>query len=101
MRFLCLLIDSFYLFIEDLLKKQGNRKKDLSVIHYLTVYYASLVNNLLTSVYDIMQLKKLKLKKNNWSSESYKFDEVFTESASQKRVYEVVAKPVVEVFAVG
>lgn len=45
-----------------------------------------------------MQLKKLSLKKNNWSSESYKFDEVFTESASQKRIYEVVAKPVVEVF---
>ncbi|KAK9064079.1 hypothetical protein SSX86_017951 [Deinandra increscens subsp. villosa] len=42
------------------------------------------------------ELKKLKLKKNNWSSESYRFDEVFTESASQKRVYEAVAKPVVE-----
>ncbi|KAD2804795.1 hypothetical protein E3N88_38172 [Mikania micrantha] len=42
------------------------------------------------------ELNKLKLKKNNWSSESYKFDEVFTESASQKRVYEAVAKPVVE-----
>lgn len=42
------------------------------------------------------ELKKLNLKKNNWSSESYKFDEVFTESASQKRIYEVVAKPVVE-----
>ncbi|KAI3458936.1 hypothetical protein Pfo_015599 [Paulownia fortunei] len=42
------------------------------------------------------ELKRLKLRKNNWSSESYRFDEVFTESASQKRVYEVVAKPVVE-----
>ncbi|KAL3838294.1 hypothetical protein ACJIZ3_022885 [Penstemon smallii] len=42
------------------------------------------------------ELKRLKLKKNNWSSEAYRFDEVFTESASQKRVYEVVAKPVVE-----
>ncbi|KNA07435.1 hypothetical protein SOVF_171950 [Spinacia oleracea] len=42
------------------------------------------------------ELKKLSLKKNNWSSESYKFDEVFTESASQKRIYEVVAKPVIE-----
>lgn len=42
------------------------------------------------------ELKRLKLKKNNWSSESYRFDEVFTESASQKRVYEAVAKPVVE-----
>ncbi|PWZ52316.1 Kinesin-like protein KIN-UA [Zea mays] len=40
--------------------------------------------------------KRLKLKKNNWSCESYKFDEVFSESASQKRVYEAVAKPVVE-----
>jgi hypothetical protein len=46
-----------------------------------------------------MQLKKLNLKKNNWSSDSYKFDEVFTETASQKRVYEVVAKPVVEVIS--
>ncbi|XVF75593.1 hypothetical protein PTKIN_Ptkin13bG0199200 [Pterospermum kingtungense] len=42
------------------------------------------------------ELKRLKLRKNNWSSESYKFDEVFSETASQKRVYEVVAKPVVE-----
>ncbi|XP_041022591.1 kinesin-like protein KIN-UC isoform X4 [Juglans microcarpa x Juglans regia] len=42
------------------------------------------------------ELKRLKLRKNNWSSESYRFDEVFTETASQKRVYEVVAKPVVE-----
>ncbi|CAL9094796.1 unnamed protein product [Musa textilis] len=42
------------------------------------------------------ELRRLKLKKNNWSSESYKFDEVFTESASQRRVYEAVAKPVVE-----
>uniref|UniRef100_K4A5N0 Kinesin-like protein n=1 Tax=Setaria italica TaxID=4555 RepID=K4A5N0_SETIT len=38
--------------------------------------------------------KRLKLKKNNWSCESYRFDEVFSENASQKRVYEVVAKPV-------
>ncbi|PWA51415.1 kinesin-like protein KIN-UC [Artemisia annua] len=42
------------------------------------------------------ELKRLKLKKNNWSSESYRFDEVFTEAASQMRVYEAVAKPVVE-----
>lgn len=40
--------------------------------------------------------KRLKLKKNNWSCEYYKFDEVLSENASQKRVYEVVAKPVVE-----
>ncbi|MFS8009143.1 putative kinesin-like protein [Helianthus anomalus] len=43
-----------------------------------------------------MQLKKLKLRKYNLT-ESYRFDEVFTESASKKRVYAVVAKPVVEV----
>ncbi|XP_020522021.1 kinesin-like protein KIN-UA isoform X2 [Amborella trichopoda] len=42
------------------------------------------------------ELKRLRLRKNNWSSESFKFDDVFTESASQKRVYEVVARPVVE-----
>ncbi|XP_020584298.1 kinesin-like protein KIN-UC [Phalaenopsis equestris] len=42
------------------------------------------------------ELRRLKLKKNNWSSESYKFDDIFTETASQKRVYEAVAKPVVE-----
>lgn len=44
-----------------------------------------------------IQLKRLKLRKNNWDSDTYEFDEVFTEFASQKRVYEVVAKPVVEV----
>ncbi|PON35227.1 Kinesin-like protein [Parasponia andersonii] len=42
------------------------------------------------------QLKRLKLRKNNWDSDTYEFDEVLTEFASQKRVYEVVAKPVVE-----
>lgn len=46
----------------------------------------------------ITQLKRLKLRKNNWSSESYRFDEVFTETTSQNRVYDVVAKPVVEVI---
>ncbi|WVZ55517.1 hypothetical protein U9M48_006165 [Paspalum notatum var. saurae] len=40
--------------------------------------------------------KRLKLKKNNWSCETYRFDEVFSENASQRRVYEAVAKPVVE-----
>lgn len=44
------------------------------------------------------QLKRLKLRKNNWDSDTYEFDELLTEFASQKRVYEVVAKPVVEVF---
>ncbi|CAI0410955.1 unnamed protein product [Linum tenue] len=42
------------------------------------------------------ELKRLILRKNNWSAESYKFDDVFTETASQRRVYEAVAKPVVE-----
>lgn len=42
------------------------------------------------------ELKKLKLRKNNWSSEAYRFDEVFSGGASQRRIYEVVAKPVVE-----
>lgn len=45
----------------------------------------------------ILQLKRLKLRKNNWDCDTYQFDEVLTETASQKRVYEVVAKPVVEV----
>ncbi|KAL9255941.1 Kinesin-like protein [Drosera capensis] len=47
------------------------------------------------------EMKKLKLRKNNWSSESFKFDEVFSETASQKRVYQVVAKPVVETVLSG
>ncbi|KAI5082099.1 hypothetical protein GOP47_0001842 [Adiantum capillus-veneris] len=42
------------------------------------------------------ELHRLKLRKNNWDSETFQFDEVLTEHASQKRVYEVVAKPVVE-----
>ncbi|KAK9266125.1 hypothetical protein L1049_010772 [Liquidambar formosana] len=42
------------------------------------------------------ELKRLKLRKNNWDSDTYEFDEVLSEFASQKRVYEVVAKPVVE-----
>ncbi|XVF52742.1 hypothetical protein PTKIN_Ptkin05aG0043100 [Pterospermum kingtungense] len=42
------------------------------------------------------ELKGLKLRKNNWDTDTYEFDEVLTEFASQKRVYEVVAKPVVE-----
>ncbi|KAJ9549856.1 hypothetical protein OSB04_022399 [Centaurea solstitialis] len=43
------------------------------------------------------ELKRLKLRRNNWDSDTFEFDEVLTEFASQKRVYEVVAKPVVEV----
>lgn len=42
------------------------------------------------------EVKRLKLRKNNWDSDTYEFDEVLTEFSSQKRVYEVVAKPVVE-----
>ncbi|XP_057523787.1 kinesin-like protein KIN-UA [Amaranthus tricolor] len=42
------------------------------------------------------EMKRLKLRKNNWDSDTYEFDEILTEFASQKRVYEVVAKPVVE-----
>ena len=42
------------------------------------------------------ELKRLKLRKNNCDSDTYEFDEVLTEFASQKRVYEVVARPVVE-----
>ncbi|XP_039062223.1 kinesin-like protein KIN-UA isoform X1 [Hibiscus syriacus] len=42
------------------------------------------------------EFKRLKLRKNNWHTDTYEFDEVLTEFASQKRVYEVVAKPVVE-----
>jgi kinesin family protein 5 len=45
----------------------------------------------------LFQLKRLKLRKNNWDADTYEFDDVLTEYASQKRVYEVVAKPVVEV----
>lgn len=45
-----------------------------------------------------LQLKRLKLRKNNWDLDTYEFDDVLTEYASQKRVYEVVAKPVVEVL---
>lgn len=49
----------------------------------------------------LFQLKRLKLRKNNWDSDTYEFDEVLTEFASQKRVYEVVAKPVVEVNTIS
>ncbi|KAK8685023.1 hypothetical protein V6N13_041034 [Hibiscus sabdariffa] len=42
------------------------------------------------------EFKRLKLRKNNWDTDTYEFDEVLTEFASQKRVYEVVAKPIVE-----
>ncbi|GKC50846.1 armadillo repeat-containing kinesin-like protein 3, partial [Tanacetum coccineum] len=38
----------------------------------------------------------LKLRKNNWDTDTFEFDEVLTEFASQKRVYKAVAQPVVE-----
>ncbi|KAF1874741.1 hypothetical protein Lal_00007355 [Lupinus albus] len=47
------------------------------------------------------ELKRLKLRKNNWDTDTYQFDEVLTEFASQKRVYEVVARPVVEIVLGG
>ncbi|CAL0314284.1 unnamed protein product [Lupinus luteus] len=47
------------------------------------------------------ELKRLKLRKNNWDADTYQFDEVLTEFASQKRVYEVVARPVVETVLDG
>ncbi|CAH8375903.1 unnamed protein product [Eruca vesicaria subsp. sativa] len=45
------------------------------------------------------EVKRLKLRKNNWDTDTFEFDEVLTEYASHKRVYEVVAKPVVEAHA--
>ncbi|KZV19446.1 armadillo repeat-containing kinesin-like protein 2 [Dorcoceras hygrometricum] len=42
------------------------------------------------------EMKRLKLRKNIWDSDTFEFDDVLTDFASQKRVYEVVAKPVVE-----
>ncbi|CAA7013984.1 unnamed protein product [Microthlaspi erraticum] len=39
---------------------------------------------------------RLKVRKNNWDTETYQFDEVLTEVASEKRVYQVVVKPIVE-----
>lgn len=59
-----------------------------------TVYF---IQDYLFKMSFILQLNMLKLRKNNWSAEYFRFDEVFATSASQKRVYEVVAKPVVEV----
>ncbi|KAI7992877.1 Myosin-12 [Camellia lanceoleosa] len=43
-----------------------------------------------------LELRRLKLRKNNWDSDTYEFDEVLTEFVSQKRIYEVVAKRVVD-----
>ncbi|GKC34508.1 kinesin-like protein KIN-UA [Tanacetum coccineum] len=42
------------------------------------------------------QLKRLKLRKNSWDSDSCEFNEVLTEFAFQKRVHEVVVKRVVK-----
>ncbi|KAI3697018.1 hypothetical protein L6452_29717 [Arctium lappa] len=41
------------------------------------------------------ELKRLKLRRNNWDSSTFEFDEVHTEFASHKQVYEAVAKPIV------
>lgn len=49
--------------------------------------------------FNVFQIKRLKLRKNNWDLDTYEFDEVFTDAASQKHVYEVVAKPVIEVYS--
>ena len=64
---------------------------------YLNSTHWSLWFNHSLIILTFLQMRRLKLRKNNWSSESYRFDEIFTQSASQKRVYEAVAKPVVEV----
>ncbi|KAL7233858.1 hypothetical protein ACSBR1_017462 [Camellia fascicularis] len=48
------------------------------------------------SANSLNQFKRLKLRRNNWDSDTYEFDEVLTKFALQKRVYEVVAKPVIE-----
>lgn len=58
-----------------------------------SIYFLCTLNQRFTT----SQLKRLKLRKNNWDTDTYEFDEVLTDSASQKRVYEGVAKPVVEV----
>ena len=64
-------------------------------LFYLFTYIFFVNENSCVCLFLVMQLKMLKLKKNNWSSESYRFDKDFTETASQKRVYEAVVKPVV------
>ncbi|CAL5382528.1 unnamed protein product [Camellia sinensis] len=45
---------------------------------------------------ELAEFKRLKLRRNNWDSDTYEFDEVLTKFALQKYVYEVVAKPVIE-----
>ncbi|KAG4946933.1 hypothetical protein JHK87_042940 [Glycine soja] len=45
------------------------------------------------SLGDLGEAGKLKLRKNSWGSNTYEFDEVLIEFASQKRVYEVIVKP--------
>ena len=47
---------------------------------------------------NLFKLERLKLRKNSWGSNTYEFDEVLTEFASQKRVYEVIVKPAVEIY---
>lgn len=69
----------------------------LFFVSSVVFYSLFVVLPLVILVFSLTQLKRLKLRKNNWDSDTYEFDEVLTEFASQKRVYEVVAKPVVEV----
>lgn len=71
----------------------NQRYSALLIFNYLLDSSRSLFD-----VFSLFQLKRLKLRKNNWDSDTFQFDEVLTEFASQKRVYEVVAKPVVEVW---
>ncbi|KAH7281977.1 hypothetical protein KP509_35G006200 [Ceratopteris richardii] len=42
------------------------------------------------------ELRRLRLRKNSWDYETYQFDSILSETASQKRVYEATAKDVVE-----
>eukprot|EP00249_Psilotum_nudum_P020607 c27777_g1_i1 orf=680-2005(+) len=42
------------------------------------------------------ELRRLKLHRNDWDCETYRFDEVFHDTASQKQIYKLAAKPVVE-----
>ncbi|RRT35805.1 hypothetical protein B296_00059021 [Ensete ventricosum] len=51
----------------------------------LDIFIFLLVVSPIILFYAGMQLKRLKLRKNNWDSETYEFDEVLTEFASQKR----------------
>ncbi|GJS43235.1 kinesin-like protein KIN-UB [Tanacetum coccineum] len=55
-----------------------------------------LSSNALPEVVVGIHLKWLQLCRNNWDSDTFEFDEVLIEFASQKRIYKAVAQPVVE-----